>query len=148
MQRSDAGGRIRRPSGRATCGGSRTARPQKLDSPLRWRVYVDDMVHIELLYFGDCPSLQHAWKGIGAAIAEAGVDANVRLRNIDGLPDEQLEGFGGSPTVRIDGRDLESYDGPPVLACRLYPCNQGRGWPSQEQLQEALRSVESAGVGA
>lgn len=64
--------------------------------------------------------------------------ATVRLVNVTDLLEEQQAGFAGSPTLRIDGRDLEGYDGPPVIACRRYPANEGRGWPSHAQLQRAL----------
>lgn len=103
------------------------------------------MVQIELLYFDGCPSWRRAWSELGIAIAEAGTSASVRLRNISGLSEEQLQGFRGSPTVRIDGRDLEAYEGPPLLACRWYhTSNEGRGWPSQARLQEALRRADRA----
>lgn len=100
------------------------------------------MIQIELLYFDGCPSWQRAWSELSVAIAETGVDAQVRLRNTETLSGEQLQGFGGSPTVRIDGRDLEGYEGPPVHACRRYSHNEGRGWPSQTRLQDALREAQ------
>lgn len=108
------------------------------------------MTEIVVLYFDGCPSWQRAWSEPGVAIAKAGVDASVRLRNVQGVSDQLLRGFGGSPTMRIDGRDLEGYEGLPLRACRRYVGNDGRGWPSQSQLQEALRRAEAerAGVGA
>lgn len=98
---------------------------------------------IELLYFGGCPSWQHAWARLGEALSETGVDAPVRLRRIETLPERERAGFAGSPTVRIDGRDLEGYDGPAVMACRVYDANEGRGWPSRARLKAALASAVS-----
>jgi len=101
------------------------------------------MPTIELLFFDGCPSWQHAWKDLGDVLATSRIDASVRLRNIDDLPEDQRHGFAGSPTLRIDGRDLEGYDGPPVHACRRYVRNQGRGWPDPDDLRRALAAATS-----
>ena len=96
------------------------------------------MVHVEVLYFDGCPSWHRAWSELGAAIVEAGVDAEVRLRSVEGVANGDLTGFGGSPTILIEGRDLEGFAGPPVWACRRYVGNEGRGWPSREQIRDAV----------
>jgi hypothetical protein len=101
------------------------------------------MIRIELLYFDGCPSWQQAWNELGIALAESDIPATVRLQNIETLPEEQLQGFGGSPTLRINSRDLDGYDGPPLRACRRYTNNEGRGWPNQTRLQEALRTAQN-----
>jgi hypothetical protein len=93
---------------------------------------------VELLYFDGCPSWRHAWAVLGDALARTGSAAEVRLRHIDTVPDGESVGFAGSPTLRFDGRDLEGYDGPAVMACRTYRGNEGRGWPSLEQVVGAL----------
>lgn len=108
-------------------------------------VYAATMVTIEILYFDDCPSWQHAWAELGVTLAETGVDAIVRLRDIDTLPECDLQGFAGSPTVRIDGLDLEAYDGPAVIACRRYEGNEGRGWPSAALLRQRLSVATGSG---
>lgn len=103
------------------------------------------MLTIELLYFDGCPSWQHAWNDLGQALTATHTDATVYLRNIDDLPEDQRQGFGGSPTLRINGRDLEDYDGPPVYACRRYLQNQGRGWPDPQHLRNAIETAANAG---
>lgn len=95
---------------------------------------------VELLYFDDCPSWEEARAVLERALAATGVAAQVCVVNIADLPAARRGGFAGSPTIRIDGRDLEGYEGPPVLACRCYLENGGRGWPSLEQLQRALKA--------
>lgn len=99
------------------------------------------MVIVELLYFDGCPGWSHAWSALGEALASCRVDATVRLRNIDDVPAAQCRGFAGSPTVRINGRDLEGYDGPALRACRRYPHNGGRGWPDPTELRRAIEAA-------
>ena len=102
------------------------------------------MLEIELLYFEGCPAWERAWTELGRAVAELDLSAHLRVCNIAELGDEEKAGFAGSPTIRIDGHDLEGYRGPPRMACRRYLDNDGRGWPSQTLLQESLRAAQAA----
>ena len=57
--------------------------------------------------------------------------------------DEAVElAFPGSPTIRVDGRDVdpEGASAPPALTCRVYRLPDGRPSPvpSRKQLEEAL----------
>jgi hypothetical protein len=96
------------------------------------------MIQIDLYYFDGCPSWQQAWRDIGIVLAETGIDATVRLRDVEPLDAEGRSGFAGSPTIHVDGVDLEGYAGPGVLACRRYEENGGRGWPSLDLLRARL----------
>jgi hypothetical protein len=49
--------------------------------------------------------------------------------------------FAGSPTVKINGGDLEDYQGAGVIACRVYKENNGRGWPSKSLLRERIKTA-------
>ncbi len=100
------------------------------------------MIDIELLYFDGCPSYMHAWTMLAEVLVDTGIDASVRLRDIATLSEAEKHGFAGSPTLRIAGRELEGYQGPVVLACRRYESNEGKGWPSVDQLRTALLAVE------
>lgn len=99
------------------------------------------MVVIELLYIDGCPSWERAWSELGRAVVTTGVDATVRLRDIERVSPAELPGFAGSPTVRVDGNDLEGYDGPALIACRRYEGNEGRGWPTAALLRERLTAA-------
>ncbi|MBW6455240.1 MAG: hypothetical protein K0A98_05095 [Trueperaceae bacterium] len=96
------------------------------------------MTHIDLYFFDGCPSWQQAWRDLGTVLAETGSEATVRVRDVMSLPDEGRRGFAGSPTIHVDGVDLEGYDGEGVLACRRYQENEGRGWPSLDLLRARL----------
>jgi len=99
------------------------------------------VLDVELLYFEGCPSWERAWTELRRAMAELDLDVRVRLRDIGELEESEKVGFAGSPTIRINGRDLEGYAGPAVLACRRYPDNDGHGWPSRPLLFERLRAA-------
>jgi hypothetical protein len=96
------------------------------------------MIEVELLYFDDCPSWRTAWTELGQALVGLDLDASVRLRNIEHLTPDERSGFAGSPSIRVDGDDLERYGGAPLMACRRYLENAGQGWPSQKLLRQRL----------
>ena len=77
---------------------------------------------IELLYFDGCASWQHTLADLRALLAEAGRDDEVRLVKVDTMEAAERLRFLGSPTVRVDGRDIES--GIPAegygMECRIY----------------------------
>ena len=78
------------------------------------------------------------------AMAEAGLDPDsVEVTEIDTEDAAEREGFVGSPTIRIDGRDVQPPpDGEPAgLSCRVYRLPDGRvsPLPDPEDLREALR---------
>jgi len=99
------------------------------------------MTTIELLYFDGCPSWQKAWNDLGLLLAETGIDATVRLRDVMPMTEDERVGFAGSPTIRIDGVDLEGNEAPGVFACRRYAENGGLGWPSVALLRERLTAA-------
>lgn len=73
---------------------------------------------------------------------EAQVDAPVELKHVRSIEDAEQERFLGSPTLRIDGRDVdpsaaqrEDYG----LKCRLYATDRGlRGEIPDELITAAL----------
>lgn len=79
------------------------------------------------------------------AMEEAGLDPDsVEVREIDTDESARGEGFVGSPTIRIDGDDLQPPpDGEPTgLACRVYRRRDGRvsPLPDPQDLRDTLRS--------
>ena len=101
-------------------------------------------MRIRLLYFDGCPSYEHALHHLRDAISEEGLEASIELVHVKSPEEAERLGFLGSPTIQIDGVDLE---GPAALekgagfGCRVYKGDgQMRGWPSKEQICAALRS--------
>jgi hypothetical protein len=78
-------------------------------------------VKVELLFFDGCPAYEELLPSLQQLAAAAG--ASVELRRVETPEQADALRFVGSPTVRVDGRDVESgadtrsdYG----LKCRLY----------------------------
>jgi hypothetical protein len=97
---------------------------------------------IELLYWDGCPSHPEALELLQSVLAERGVEASVEVREVRTTAEAQALRFPGSPTIRIDGRDVDAAgaEARPTLTCRIYHLGDGRvsPIPSREQLEEAL----------
>jgi len=100
-------------------------------------------VHVELLYWDGCPSHPEALRDLRAAMSELGLDPGaIAVREIDTDDAADEERFTGSPTIRIDGRDVQDPQGEPVgLTCRVYHRRDGRvsAVPDPDDLRDALR---------
>jgi hypothetical protein len=99
-------------------------------------------VKIELLYWEECPSYPEANALLEEVLEEYGIRAPIEMREVR-TRDEAVElAFPGSPTIRVDGRDVDPVGAtsPPALACRVYRLPDGRPSPvpSRQQLEEAL----------
>lgn len=67
-------------------------------------------------------------------MAEVGLDpASVLVREIKTDETAAAEGFVGSPTIRIEGRDVQPpQDEPTGLTCRVYRLRDGRYSPTPD----------------
>jgi len=97
---------------------------------------------VDVLHVQDCPNLAGALALVERVRAELGVDAELRTTLIRDQPAAELARFPGSPTIRIDGRDVEpdaeaatEY----TVACRLYRhAHRFAGQPEERWVREAL----------
>lgn len=79
------------------------------------------MTQVELLYIDGCPSHEHLLPVVRRLTQAAG--AGLALRRIDTPEAAEAERFLGSPTIRVDGRDVDPGAGDRTdygLRCRLY----------------------------
>jgi hypothetical protein len=101
------------------------------------------MKKIELLYWEGCPSHPEALELLRTVLAERGVALEVDVREVHTDAEAEVLRFPGSPTIRIDGRDVDpaGADGHPSLSCRIYHVEDGRvsPVPSRKQLEDALQ---------
>ncbi len=108
-------------------------------------------MRVELLYFDGCPSSERFIPRLRELLAEAGVAADVELRRVSSPKDAAVERFLGSPTLRIDGVDVEPNAAERCdfgLKCRLYSTPQGlQGTPPEEWVTQALEAPGNHGKG-
>lgn len=97
---------------------------------------------VELYYFDGCPSYVKAIKNVREALRLEGLPEDVALIGVESDADAQAKRFIGSPTIRINGVDVE---GPKAeekgygFGCRIYANNDSNaGWPSVEKVRQAL----------
>ena len=97
---------------------------------------------IDFLYWRGCPSHPEARELLSEVMGARGIEADVVEREVFSEEEARELAFPGSPTIRVDGRDVdpESASGRPALTCRIYHLPDGRSSPvpSREQLEEAL----------
>lgn len=98
---------------------------------------------IELYWWAGCPSWERALELLRSETAAAGLDPGaIRAIEVTGDAEAERLGFPGSPTILIDGVDLqEPADAPAGLTCRVYRRRDGRvsPLPDPDDLSEALR---------
>jgi hypothetical protein len=98
---------------------------------------------IEFFYWEGCPSHPEALELLEQVLAAQRIDARVELREVTTQEEAEALRFPGSPTIRVDGRDIDQAgaDGRPALNCRIYHLPDGSvsPVPTREQLEEALR---------
>lgn len=105
---------------------------------------------IEVLYFDGCPNHEALLPRLRELMTRVGVAAPVELRRIDSFEAARRERFLGSPTVRIDGEDVDTSSCSRTdygLKCRLYPGPDGlRGVvPDELILAGLMRRRDVAG---
>jgi hypothetical protein len=106
-------------------------------------------MQVELLFFDGCPSHEAFLPRLRELLAQAGVQDEVRQRRVESDDAAQRERFLGSPTLRVDGVDVDPGAGRRTdygLKCRLYPTSEGlRGAPPDEWVLGALQRAAYEG---
>lgn len=99
---------------------------------------------VELLWFQDCPNHPAARALLGELLAELAPETTVDDIDATDPAVAQRNRFPGSPTIRVDGRDVDpSFQDPGDYAprCRLYWTAEGlRGLPERAWVEAALRA--------
>ena len=94
-------------------------------------------MRIEILYVPGCPNYKPTFERLQAVLASEAVKTGIQgiLVTTEGEAKALL--FPGSPTVRVNGEDVEPHQtSVPSLACRLY--ENRSGIPSENLLRVAI----------
>ncbi|MCA9672839.1 MAG: thioredoxin family protein [Myxococcales bacterium] len=97
---------------------------------------------IELLYFEGCPAREPTRSNIDAELAALGIAATVSEVDVESDDAARSLGFPGSPTVRVNGQDIEAQARPQAAGrrCRLYVSQSGvvESVPDRALIRDAL----------
>jgi peroxiredoxin len=113
-------------------------------------------MRVEVLYTPGCPGYERAVVRLQEALREAEAGAEISMHRVRTPEEAEALDFPGSPTIRIDGRDIEAV--PPEaagLCCRTYRQSDGAlaPVPPREAIEAAIlaalggSSAASAGSG-
>lgn len=110
---------------------------------------MDEPASVEVLYFEGCPNYEVFLPHLYELLDENDITAVVTLSRIDNAEQAEARQFLGSPTVRVDGRDVDATlsqlphvdDNPSRygMQCRLYYTADGStGVPCDQWILDAL----------
>ncbi len=106
---------------------------------------------MELLWWAGCPSWEQAYQLVREEMAAAGLDPGcLEVRELRTDEEAERERFHGSPTILVEGRDVQDPGEEPIgLSCRVYRLRDGRisPLPDPADLRDALR-VSGLAAGA
>jgi hypothetical protein len=102
---------------------------------------------IELLYFDGCPSHEALLPTLRALLADEGIETEVELRRVESVEAAERERFLGSPTVRVNGDDIDPDAAARTdfgMKCRLYRSSEGTsGVPPERWVLSAIRRAHT-----
>ncbi len=92
---------------------------------------------IEVLRTPECPHADGAERRVREVAARLSPTSGIEVVRVETAAEAERHAFPGSPTVRVDGRDVEGAEAgrPSALACRTY---DGSGEPPPWMLEAAL----------
>ncbi len=102
---------------------------------------------IEVLYVPDCPNHAVALERLREILAGESLEAHLNEVLVSSAAMAHLLKFPGSPTIRINGRDIEPQEEETAsfgMMCRLY--EGGNGVPSPQRLRDAIRRARELEV--
>jgi hypothetical protein len=104
-------------------------------------------MRVEPLYFDGCPHYESLLPRLRELVAERDPNLELELRRVESADEAERERFLGSPTVRVDGRDVDpgaSERQDFGLKCRLYRSDgETSGLPPDEWIRSALAGPHS-----
>lgn len=103
---------------------------------------------IEFLYFDGCPNHEIALSNLQTVLDKAGIKDKIEVINIVNSDDVTRHRFLGSPSIRIDGIDLEISEDEATaysMRCRLYKNGPAmQGYPPEYLIRILLDKTREA----
>jgi hypothetical protein len=103
---------------------------------------------LELLYLPSCPHHRAALDLVQSVLKEEGLGAHFIETPISDYEEAERHRFPGSPTFRVNGRDIEGVSAgflPVGLACRTYLVDgKSEGVPPRIWLERAVRAAQNS----
>jgi hypothetical protein len=104
---------------------------------------------IDILAFDGCPNREPAIELVSRLVREHNIEADLQLIDIPDTDAARQMRFLGSPTIRVDGHDIEpgadartDY----ALSCRIFRTGSGTsGQPDERWLLDALARASGEG---
>ena len=96
---------------------------------------------VEVFYFEGCPNHKPAVGRVRSVMKEQGIVANLAEVEVPDAEAAKAVGFLGSPTIRVNGLDIDPASRAATetgLACRCY----AGGIPSEDMIRAALREAQ------
>lgn len=75
---------------------------------------------VEFLYFKSCPGHKQALVNLKAALQESRINADLVLINVTTEAQAAQVAFQGSPSIRVNGKDLDGSNEGHSYGCRIY----------------------------
>jgi hypothetical protein len=92
---------------------------------------------IEIFYVPGCANYKAAKRAVASLLASKSVRAEIASVPVRTEAEAKELRFPGSPTIRVNGNDVEPESAPTIgLACRLY--RNHAGVPAQEAIRRAV----------
>ena len=102
---------------------------------------------VQFLWWEGCPSHERALAELRAAMTEVGLEPDsVEVHHVGTEADAESAVFVGSPTIRVDGHDIQPpHDEPVGLTCRVYRLRDGRISPTPDpaDVRDALMAAKT-----
>jgi hypothetical protein len=98
-------------------------------------------MRVEVFYFEGCPNYKPAVERVQSVLMQQGISAELAKIEVPNAEAAAAAGFSGSPTIRVNGLDIDPASRTAAntgFACRCY----SGGLPSEDMIRAALLEAQ------
>lgn len=100
-----------------------------------------DAMNIEIYYFEGCPTYIETAENLKIVLNDLGLNSAFKMVEVKSPEEAISKKFLGSPTIRLNGIDIEETEGDYVFGCRIYNIDgKITGTPTKEFLRSKIDS--------